>query len=902
MGIAGSTARDSSQSKTAKKAARPGQSLIVVNHSKKTGNTADFEKRKTTNAIYDMGTRAAKEKVKQESANNDEALVNAMNADEKHMAQWRLQMTALVDKLQKEIVDKDAKLSRLADQARQASDRYNSLSQPIEQSRDDVIQTLKARLKVHEERIKEKEAVIRSLQRQLMQSRNDKESQVSVVKDTVEMVIREKDSEIRRLKALWGTSDQIDQVDGLDEVNKATKLLNTNDTSSNTRFGISAENRSSNKSLHVEAVPKTTTQVAQIKRALNSNVFLKGLDANQVEQLMDCMSLQTVSAGSEIIAEGEYGTHMYVLDKGQVEVYHKKSGERSHVIDLNPGTVFGELAILYNCKRTAYVEAKTDVTIWSIDRQLFQTVVKKSGQSKRDEYVRLLRTVDRLKSLSENKLLRIADCLEQTTFRMGDYIIRQGDSGDTFYVIQEGKVKVTQNKTGFFNKMKSREEDFLCNMEKGEYFGERALLTEDKRAANVIADSDVVTLLMLDRQAFSSLIGSLAEVGKTPSVPQLPLEAEGNSHLDETDGRLRELAAVPEEDEEHVLSEGNHLAPKVTIVTRLSGATESVLKRTKLEDLKVIRILGQGGFGCVKLVQVPGLSNCAFALKAIRQAKIVKTGQQQHVLAEKNIMLAAKSPFIARLYRTYKDSSRIYMLMDAYLGGEMYGVLKRMGSLDETAARFCAGCVLEALSYLHERGIVYRDLKPENLMLDHRGYVKLVDFGFAKRVRFGFKTWTFCGTPEYFPPEILSNAGHDFSADYWSYGILIYELLTRTTPFFAGDDMTVYEGILGGIEGVKFSKRVKRSAELLIRNLCKLEPRDRLGYQKGGVNDIRKHRWFHGFDWQGLRTTSIKSPFKVHIKNAVDTKNFEPCLEELADETEDAEVLRDANMVWAESF
>uniref|UniRef100_F7A4Y2 cGMP-dependent protein kinase n=1 Tax=Ciona intestinalis TaxID=7719 RepID=F7A4Y2_CIOIN len=591
---------------------------------------------------------------------------------------------------------------------------------------------------------------------------------------------------------------------------------------------------------------KTGTQVAQIKRALNSNVFLKGLDANQVEQLMDCMSLQTVSAGSEIIAEGEYGTHMYVLDKGQVEVYHKRSGERSHVIDLNPGTVFGELAILYNCKRTAYVEAKTDVTIWSIDRQLFQTVVKKSGQSKRDEYVRLLRTVDRLKSLSENKLLRIADCLEQTTFRMGDYIIRQGDSGDTFYVIQEGSVKVTQNK-----KMKSREEDFLCNMEKGEYFGERALLTEDKRAANVIADSDVVTLLMLDRQAFSSLIGSLAEL------------------------RTRFFCFGINKQRVYGMFSNRNVVIRVN---------------------RVIRILGQGGFGCVKLVQVPGLSNCAFALKAIRQAKIVKTGQQQHVLAEKNIMLAAKSPFIARLYRTYKDSSRIYMLMDAYLGGEMYGVLKRMGSLDETAARFCAGCVLEALSYLHERGIVYRDLKPENLMLDHRGYVKLVDFGFAKRVRFGFKTWTFCGTPEYFPPEILSNAGHDFSADYWSYGILIYELLTRTTPFFAGDDMTVYEGILGGIEGVKFSKRVKRSAELLIRNLCKLEPRDRLGYQKGGVNDIRKHRWFHGFDWQGLRTTSIKSPFKVHIKNAVDTNNFEPCLEELADETDDAEVLRDANM------
>uniref|UniRef100_H2ZCA4 Protein kinase domain-containing protein n=1 Tax=Ciona savignyi TaxID=51511 RepID=H2ZCA4_CIOSA len=249
---------------------------------------------------------------------------------------------------------------------------------------------------------------------------------------------------------------------------------------------------------------------------------------------------------------------------------------------------------------------------------------------------------------------------------------------------------------------------------------------------------------MLDRQAFSSLIGSLAEVSKTPSVPQLPLVVEDHSHLDEADGISSELFSVPEEDEEHVLDDGNHLSAKVTLVTRLSGVTTAILKRTPLNDLEVLRVLGQGGFGCVKLVRVPGIANCAFALKAIRKAKIVQTGQQQHVLAEKNIMLAAKSPFIAKLYRTYKDESRVYMLMDAYLGGEMYGVLKRTGPLDESPARFCAGCVLEALAYLHERGIVYRDLKPENLMLDHRGYVKLVDFGFAKRVRFGFKTWTFC--------------------------------------------------------------------------------------------------------------------------------------------------------------
>ncbi|CAB4044963.1 cGMP-dependent kinase 1-like isoform X2, partial [Paramuricea clavata] len=161
---------------------------------------------------------------------------------------------------------------------------------------------------------------------------------------------------------------------------------------------------------------------------------------------------------------------------------------------------------------------------------------------------------------------------------------------------------------------------------------------------------------------------------------------------------------------------------------------------------------------------------------------------------------------------------------------------------DDMAARFYVASVVEAFSYLHGRGIVYRDLKPENMLLDSHGFAKLVDFGFAKKIGFSNKTWTFCGTPEYVPPEIILNKGHDFSADYWSLGILIFELVTGNPPFTSNDAMKTYNIILRGMDVLEFPRKVSKNAGNLIRRLCRDSPTERLGYQKDGLHDIKKHK------------------------------------------------------------
>ena len=150
-------------------------------------------------------------------------------------------------------------------------------------------------------------------------------------------------------------------------------------------------------------------------------------------------------------------------------------------------------------------------------------------------------------------------------------------------------------------------------------------------------------------------------------------------------------------------------------------------------------------------------------------------------------------------------------------------------------------------------------------MLTKKGYLKLVDLGFAKKVQIGSKTWTFCGTPEYISPEVIANTGHNICVDYWALGVLIYELLCRRTPFKAKEDLIVYENILRGIYSIKFHYRIDRKAEMLIKALCRQEPNERLGYQKGGINDIRKHKWFAGFDWDTFATQKLPAPILPEV-------------------------------------
>lgn len=294
------------------------------------------------------------------------------------------------------------------------------------------------------------------------------------------------------------------------------------------------------------------------------------------------------------------------------------------------------------------------------------------------------------------------------------------------------------------------------------------------------------------------------------------------------------------------------------------------------DDFSVIGTLGTGGFGRVDLVHLRGDWQRAFALKRLKKQHVVEAEQKEHVFNEKNVMLEVSAcPFVVALYTTFRDSRYLYFVEESCLGGELWAVLRDEGTFDARATRFAVACVVEALDYLHSLGIVYRDLKPENLLLDAKGYVKLVDFGFAKKIGLGQKTWTFCGTPDYVAPEVILGKGHGFAVDYWSLGVLIHELLTGTPLFSHKDPLIVYNKILRGVGAVNFPRDFPPNAKQLVRQLCRFNPTERLGSSRFGANDVRTHRWFYHFDWDALARQTMAPPLVPVVHGPLDLGNFD---------------------------
>jgi len=277
-----------------------------------------------------------------------------------------------------------------------------------------------------------------------------------------------------------------------------------------------------------------------------------------------------------------------------------------------------------------------------------------------------------------------------------------------------------------------------------------------------------------------------------------------------------------------------------------------------------------GTFGTVKLV-VAGETGDAYALKCMRKAKVYEMGQVEHIISESKLLNECEHPFIVRLVRCFEDAGSIYMLLELTLGGELFSVLRNEKCFPERRCCFYSAMIVAAFEYMHEKKIIYRDLKPENLLIDADGYLKVVDFGFAKRVE--DRTWTVCGTPEYMAPEIILNKGHDKAVDWWTVGILLYELFVGYPPFEGNDAMDLYKKIVSG--DIKYPKKITPTGQELIRKLLIQSQTERLGSAKGGAEDVKKHPFYKKLAWQSLLSKKIEAPFKPKISNPLDTSNFD---------------------------
>jgi len=609
------------------------------------------------------------------------------------------------------------------------------------------------------------------------------------------------------------------------------QLFTSSDASFNVKFAKRAAVGCFKKQVTASSKPKDAVvtkskeQTDLIHTAIKDNVLFHGYNDDKLKEIIGEMYKEDVKEGATVITQGGMGDKFYVIEAGVFNV----TQDGVSVCERQTGQSFGELALMYNCLRAASVTATTDSVLWVTDRYTFRHLVSSIHERDTEHYSQFLESVDLLKPLASYERQMLAGALDEINFPDKHVIFNQGDSGaDGMYFIRTGAVAISVD---------GKE---VSQLQRGDYFGERALLKNDTRAATVTASGEC-NCLHLNEEAFSILLGPLDEI---LNKKQLSYELKGEKKDVDTES------------------------------TR--GKLDSKLK---FENLKVIGTLGKGSFGYVQLVQ-DKLTKKTFALKAINKSIIVETGQQGHVLNEKNVMAMLQHPFIIRLHQTFKDKHRLYFLLEPVLGGELFTLLRALTLFDTSTAQFYAGCVVLAFEYMHSLDVVHRDLKPENVLIDGQGYCLITDFGFAK-VMTTARTSTLCGTPDYLAPEIVTGKGHGKGVDWWTIGILIYEMLASNPPFYDDDPMKIYSKIVTG--DMVFPAHFRKSAVSLVKKLLKHKPTKRLGVVKGGATKVKNHPWFEGLDWDLLYQKKLKAPIMLQIKDNTDLSNFDDVQDEEPD-------------------
>lgn len=558
--------------------------------------------------------------------------------------------------------------------------------------------------------------------------------------------------------------------------------------------------------------------LAFIKESIRENLLFKDSEETLIEKIAPYFTQATFAAGDVIIAEGEENaTKFFTIQDGTCQVSSEKDGD---IVTLTSGMTFGELALLYNAPRNATIKAISDVKVFVMERSAYRYVNVTMHQQEDDSRFGFLRSVKLFQPLLANEITLIDMALTTRSCEPKELIFNQGDAPDFFYIIKEGTCEGTAVK-------ENETEEFVKNV--GSFFGELALLNDEPRNATIRAGLNGCTLLQLSREDFNQLLGPLRNI-LDRNAKQYELPVNDRNLLDEDGSKICDL-----------------------------------------HELETIGLLGRGAFGKVTLVIDPNTKK-SYALKAIKKKQIEEIGQSSHIVNEKRVMMMMNNRFLVNLRRTYKDNWRVYFLVDVCLGGELFTILRKKRSFNEDYTRFYIACVVEAFDYMHNMNIIYRDLKPENLVMDKTGYIKVTDFGFAKVVP--KKTYTLCGTPDYLAPEIVTGQGHGKGVDWWCLGVLTYELLSSFPPFFDDEPMGTYRKIIQG--KFKFPKYFSSDVRDLIARLLRTRPTKRLAVMKGGADNIRNHVWYNnGFDWSSLKAGEMPAPWKPEVKSVSDISNFD---------------------------
>uniref|UniRef100_A0A0P4VXN4 protein kinase C n=1 Tax=Scylla olivacea TaxID=85551 RepID=A0A0P4VXN4_SCYOL len=294
-----------------------------------------------------------------------------------------------------------------------------------------------------------------------------------------------------------------------------------------------------------------------------------------------------------------------------------------------------------------------------------------------------------------------------------------------------------------------------------------------------------------------------------------------------------------------------------------------------MEQFRLISVLGRGHFGKVILGQYKNTAEY-FAIKALKKGDIIARDEVESLLAEKRIFEVANSvrhPFLVNLFACYQTETHVCFVMEYAAGGDLMMHI-HADVFDEPRAVFYAACVVLGLQYLHDNRIIYRDLKLDNLLLDTEGYVKIADFGLCKEgMGYGDRTGTFCGTPEFLAPEVLTETSYTRAVDWWGLGVLIFEMLVGESPFPGDDEEEVFDSIVN--DEVRYPRFLSIEAVAIMRKLLRKHPDRRLGASEKDAEDVKKQQFFRSVCWDDLLQRKVKPPFVPTVTSPEDVSNFD---------------------------
>lgn len=691
------------------------------------------------------------------------------------------------------------------------------------------------------------------------------------------------------------------------------------------------------------------------KHFLQDVPFLKPLTNEQIDMLVNVAANNIFNDGEVIVVEGDPGNIFYIIEEGIVQCSKKNKVIRS----LRAGEYFGEQALLYNSFRTATVTAKGRVKVLSLGSDMLISVL--GGGLQKIAYKNTLRicfdNCEILRHLTSTQKEALIENTEILTFKEKEIVINEETKmGKHIWFVLKGSLKDSENIINVFENLGAK---WIFEGTSGIF--SHNIISSSETDVGILSNKKLKEILkesLISRIFKNKMIKMLKKVYLLRFIPSQKLEELANLVTIKDFSAGTEIFSQGDPGESfYIIKSGEVYIKKDTVIIRSisegdyfgersiikgENRTASVICRTdctlwilsredfltlidesmykkiikrmhlqddtiNLSDLFIVKSLGNGMFGNVFLCAMHK-TKIPYALKTVTRKKIAENNLYESLVLERKALLQIDHPFITKLVKTFKDENRVYFLLEYVHGLGLYQVLRILNLVNTHMCRFYTGCLLLILEHLHKHNIIYRDLKPENLMVDEDGYLKLLDFGTAKIIK--GRTYSVMGTPHYMAPEVILGKGYSFSADLWSLGIMIYEFVCGMVPFgenVEDEPSEVYKEIIQGqFTYPKFVKSTCRE-KIIIEQLLRLSPS-----MRGTAEQLKHHKWLNGLNWDDLITKKIRPSYIPQLEDLdtlIESSSTQHCSIELilsSRETFDyehtARKLKFVNPNWDEEF